>query len=464
MASASGAASSSPGAPNVPQGSSDTQLIVVAELMLSASPELDSAEQGKLAAGALVHKLEVNTLSDGTERVLVGTVDHSKPLGWISAVSSTGTKSLKTAPPPRAAPAGTGGDGGTKSRNSTGTGGAKGSSGSSVGSKEWSAAVEACVLFDGHRSLAEQRFMFQSAKKIPTTEGAVLYAQGDFPSMLYLVHSGRYRATIRTGGASIIARDYGPADTFGACELLGTYGGRTCTVTVLAAGVVWGVPQRVVSEKLKIAPASSVPGLLAFCQQVSLFGCLSKERLVQFCRGARQRHLAAGEVLCSHGDAARSLYVVHSGYVHTSQPGSDFSLTMQPPQVFGESALFGESETRIRQATITAGEGGATVLTWSVAAVEALCGYELQQRSMALFTCKFLESVQVCGRLLASELSASQLETLATAVMEVATFADGDVRERPSHLPSTPPSHLHVCSRPGQPPQCRAAGAVRTYR
>ena len=48
---------------------------------------------------------------------------------------------------------------------------------------------------------------------------------------------------------------------------------------------------------------------------------------------------------------------------------------MRQADSFGESALFAETEPRVRQATIQAAKGGAVVLSWSTAAIETLCGF-----------------------------------------------------------------------------------------
>ena len=85
----------------------------------------------------------------------------------------------------------------------------------------WYGAVQRCVLL---RNLPtnELKFVCQGTRVIKTSPGDVLYEQGDVPNMMFLVHSGSYAATISTpsSGGSWKARDYGPMDSFGACELL----------------------------------------------------------------------------------------------------------------------------------------------------------------------------------------------------------------------------------------------------
>lgn len=220
----------------------------------------------------------------------------------------------------------------------------------------------------------------------------VLYDLDDFPSALYLIRSGSYRATC-TGAVDgdRKARDYGPLDNFGGCEMLAQMGGRKCRVEVLGAGVLWLIPMNSVRVKLRVPPPLQVSGLLEFCATVKLFHSISKERLVQLCRGAVQRSLQPGEAVFSEDDPAREIYALRAGNLHTSQRGTDFSLSMQRPETFGESALFPEDDMRVRRSTVAAGADGATVVMFRVSAIETLIGYELQAASLALFNRKMLE-------------------------------------------------------------------------
>lgn len=134
--------------------------------------------------------------------------------------------------------------------------------------------------------------------------------------------------------------------------------------------------------------------------QVRLFSTITEdpsatERMAQLLRGVRQVTLAQGERLCAQGDPARDFYVLQHGRVKTLQADSDFSLTMLPPESFGESALFAADELRVRQASIIACDGGATLLVWSVSSVETLVGFELQAASTKLYDRKMIESVRV---------------------------------------------------------------------
>ena len=83
-------------------------------------------------------------------------------------------------------------------------------------------------------------------------------------------------------------------------------------------------------------------------------------------------------MLCSEGEAARAVHTVREGSLHTSQEGTDFSLTIEAPGCLGESSLGPHDDTRVRGATVRAGEAGATVLVWRVASIETLIGFDLQ--------------------------------------------------------------------------------------
>jgi len=305
----------------------------------------------------------------------------------------------------------------------------------SLGSAAWVAAVDKCVLFDGYREPALVRYVEQAARPINTRIGELLYSQDDFPNMMYLVHSGSYRATIETAGGQTLARDYGPSDCFGACELLCVVGGRSCTVSVLEDGIVWGLPRHVVQWKLNIPPPITIPGLLDFCSRVRLFAKLSRQRLVQLCRGATHLRLKPDALLCEEGQRATEIYVLVDGEVITYKLASGFSLTLtNPTESFGESSLFAGEEMRVRGASIKAGPTGASLLTWNVSAIEALVGFELQAASHALFSRKMIESVRCAGRLFVQGLGKEQIDMLLDDAMleqgvpdKAVVVSEGDV-------------------------------------
>ena len=286
--------------------------------------------------------------------------------------------------------------------------------------QEMKPAIKLCVLFEG-LSQYETRFVLQTARPITTTEGMILYEQGDAPSSFYLVYSGSYRAECTTADGTRKARDYGPLDNFGACELLSTMGGRTCTIRTLTQGKVWAIPRAAVQVKLRVPPPLSWSGMLDFCRQVKLFHNIGRERLVQLVRGAVQYEVAPREPVFCEGDEAKSIYALRGGSLMTAQSDSTFSMTMTPPESFGESALFPDDELRVRRAAVLAGEHGALVVRWSVPAIETLIGFELQSASLALFNRKMLESVTCSKRTLVSGLQKDEMDIL-IALMVRRTF------------------------------------------
>ena len=266
----------------------------------------------------------------------------------------------------------------------------------------WKAAIKNCVLFNGLPE-AECKFILKASKMIETFAGTVIYSQQDAPSMLYLVHSGTFLATVSTAGFPVRLREYGLGCNFGACELLCQMGGRSCTMTCVADGLLWAIPKRVVTMKLKSGPPLP-SGLVAFCRTVPLVSSLPNERLQQLCRGALPLSLNAGETLFEEEDPAHDIYALQSGALQIESVSQDFTLTMDVPGAFGETALFGDGEHRVRRATVRAAEGGASILRWSVAEIETLVGYALQSASMREDTPTTLKSSPSdglpCGRVL----------------------------------------------------------------
>ena len=284
-------------------------------------------------------------------------------------------------------------------------------------------AIKKCVLFEG-LSTHEVRFVLQTARPLEAAEGDILYNQGDARSFFYLVHTGTFRAECSTADGIRKARDYGPLDNFGACELLSPMGGRTCSVRALSPGKLWAIPMQAVHVKLRIPPPLSDPGLLEFCRQVKLFQDISVERLKQLCRGAVQYQVAHKESVFEAGEEATAIYALRSGVLVTSRNESDFSVTMTPPESFGESALFPEEEQRVRGAAVLAGVGGAVVVRWQVSAIETLIGFELQAASLRLFNRKMLETVTLAKRPLVDGMDKDDMDSL-VGLMVRCSFKEG---------------------------------------
>ena len=267
--------------------------------------------------------------------------------------------------------------------------------------------------------------MLSLAKPVRTTEGDLLFKQGDVLTggCMYVVASGRYRATVQHGGrgGASRTRDYGPQDSFGASDLLchDTGGERSCSVAVLRGGLVWAIPQRVIDLKLRIAPPSPISGLLEFCASCKLFATLSPERLAQLGRGAVERRVPAHGLVCEQRDAARAIYALMEGDLATTQDDSDFSLRLAPPATLGETALAADDELRVRSATVSAGGAGARVLVWEVAAIETLVGYTLQTATHALHSRQMLSAARCGPCSLAEGLDKDAMDTLLASMVEL---------------------------------------------
>lgn len=298
----------------------------------------------------------------------------------------------------------------------------------------WMEAVERCVLLNG-LGAAELKFVLKSAKPIRTRTGDTIVQQGAAltGSYMYLIASGRYRAVAqRAGSEPSQLRTYGPRDNFGSAELLchDTAGERVCSVMTISDGLIWGIPQRVVDDKLRIPPPPSEGAMpdadiLAFCNVVELFRILSNERLTQLCRCATLLEVNPGDVICNQTEQARTIYVVLAGSVQTSSSKSEFRLTIMPPATFGESALYADDDLRVRGSTVHAGRTGARLLAFQVAALEAVVGFVLQEASSVLEQRIVLSSAHCGSRCLATGLKLAQIDAL-LAVMIERTFSQDE--------------------------------------
>ena len=317
--------------------------------------------------------------------------------------------------------------------------------------KDWLAATKRCVLFE-HLSHSETKYVEETARLMPTEPGKALYEVGDLPSSMYIVLSGRYRASVdkaaddtsfsseyisrQTYTGLRRARDYGPLDNFGAAEMLRPDGDnhlRVCTVTVIEGGFVWVLPQRVVTSKLKIPPLAnkSQKDVLELCGQVRLFRGISKERLMQLARACHFVVFGAHETIFEAGANADEIFVVRSGTVVTPLGQTEGTLTLTQPEAFGESALFPDDEdhdtnSRVRMTSMTAGRDGAELMRIKVSAIETLIGYELQQAAIPLVHRRLLTTAQVSKRTFVEGLRLDEVEHV-LSVMEEHTWAPKEV-------------------------------------
>ena len=286
--------------------------------------------------------------------------------------------------------------------------------------KAWHDSVARCELFDGKTS-AELDYISTTTQVHKFKAGEVVYTEGDpiLPGALfYLVHSGTYNALIKSpGGGDWVAREYGPLDNFGACELLTAHAtGRVCTIRAVTPGVLWGVPKTIVESKLRIVSPKVYErnaSLVDFClEHVNLFRGVSRDRLGQLMRGAATLQLRRDEAVCNEGDGARELYLIREGSVVATKQGTDLNLSMYAPDTFGEAALFGDNSLRVRGTRVSAGKFGATIVKWNVMAIETLIGFELHANSERLYNRKMLESIKVGERAFTFGLSAAGIDTL----------------------------------------------------
>lgn len=329
------------------------------KLRMRSGASLSSEAIGSLESGSIVRVLEQATLADGVRRARTADEESGAPLGWVSVYARDGFENLRAlsaaqrdmveaiahhnAALHRRATIvetlmkldGSGGSGGSGERGGDGGGGAMVANGEH---EAWIGAVRRCVLLS-QLSPGELNFVRQSARLMRTSPGEVIYSQRDsiVTGMLYLVASGSYRATVelevRDGSFSTSGkahsvrrrtRDYGPFDNFGGHEVLclDTNGERMTSVTVREGGLVWGIPRRIIDQKLRIPPPPTVPDVTAFCRGVKLFASVTAERMQQLCRGAVQVELSGGEQVLRAGDMARSIFAIRRGSVRINLPNS----------------------------------------------------------------------------------------------------------------------------------------------
>ena len=283
---------------------------------------------------------------------------------------------------------------------------------------EWQAAIKRCILFRGV-AVKDSTFVMECSRLVVTFKGMAIYEEGDAPTNFYLVHSGEYEAAADQGSHKL--NTYVALDNFGACELLANHGGRSCTVSTLSPGLVWAIPQRIVKMKLMNFPPLDNE-IKTFCKSVKLFSTLPEDRLTLLCHGATRIDLAPGEQIFAEDEQADAIFALQHGTLR-AKSGRGVDLQMYPPETFGESALMG----RVRLATVTTEGAGATVLRWSVRALETMVGYLLRSSSGQDLSRKVLSQVSLMGKSLLSNLSTDNIEALLAVTTEEHYEADRTV-------------------------------------
>ena len=314
-----------------------------------------------------------------------------------------------TAPPPKASGMAPGGSTGSPAIGSPRRG--------SNAADSWLKAVHTCVLTRKLPSEAHG-YLMRAAKLVKTKEGEALYRQGDTPTDFYIVESGTYQATETTvdGQRQQAFRTYTHSDTFGSHELiLGEK--RSVTVTVVSAGAVWVLPNKVFDAKLKRAPAPA-PNLQKRLAACAMFSALTKDVLVQLCRAVSEATFPKGETFVTQADPARALYMLETGAVKSVTDGRDEDKQIvRAPASFGHAALHNEDTMRVHATDLTAWAGPITVLQFSVADIEALVGYSLHATARLAYTRELLGTVRVHDTPILSGLSVAQVDWVAMAAV-----------------------------------------------
>lgn len=443
-----------------PVSASPTGLVfAIRALVVRAGAELDSALCGdKICLGTPLALLDRRNMADGSERGRVAfATTPAQAIGWVTLVSKDGTSNTATAAAGVDLTGSSASGGGSASSSPLGRRSTNRISANSSASVfvEFMLAAKRSVLLEKLAD-AELRFVLQACKTFEGVAGEPLFEPGDPPSYFYIVQTGTYRASVAYNGDERKVRDYGAGDAIGSFELLYNIP-RACQVICLQAGLLWGVPQRVFEMKLKIAPPARNPTLVDFIKGLHLFSGLAraKDKIAQLIRAAQVLEFNPGDVVCRQGDAARHIYAVRAGSVITSSTSSEFQLTMKPPECFGESSLYSEDELRIRQATVTAGQGGATIMSWNVSSIESLVGFGLQEESFRMFNRKLLASVKYGRRSITEGMSLDNVDTLVEAFIEASVnekaviAAEGGIDE-----------HLYIIKRGSAAVTSKSAGEV----
>ena len=306
-------------------------------------------------------------------------------------------------------------------------------------------SMQKSLLFR-HLALPELKFVATNSRLRKFDAGQQLYKEGEPADFFFVVHSGAYHETGEHALGSRATRRMHKiiGHTFGSHELLFPQARKT-SVHAAEAGMCWSIPKRVFDSKLKVYPPPSKK-LLAFMKHVSLFSDLSEEELHQLARAATDVRLREDMPVCEQGEPALSVYAVRQGIVEARQNGSDHVMTIQAPQVFGESALYSDEGLRVRMANVSCVRDpsqyespgvhghivdttldalkdklewkGAIVVSFASADIEALVGFALQGAAERAFNRKMLETVRIGNTPITTGLNREQADWMAERMVE----------------------------------------------
>lgn len=299
----------------------------------------------------------------------------------------------------------------------------------SLSADAWLQAARSSILM---RKLPQEAhgYLMRAAKMKKIEPGEVIYTEGDAPDAFYVVNAGKLRATTTTfeGNGQQLARELGPADTFGSHELILGLKKRAVTITCIEAGSVWTLPPKVFDAKIKVAPAPA-PSLVSRIAAVPMFAGLSKEAQKQLCRAVQDAvEVKKGEKLATQGERS-AVYMLESGQLKSVVDGNDERKTiLKAPMSFGEASLYDDERSRVHESELTAWAGSATLMKFEAADIEALVGFDLQARAHRLYNRQLLGEVSMHGTPLMVGLADAEADWLATAcVHEDALPAGADV-------------------------------------
>lgn len=119
----------------------------------------------------------------------------------------------------------------------------------------WQLAVKQSILLRG-LSEAERLYILRSLYSRTMDPLEELFAEGSEANSMYIVQSGRLRAsrTAHDGSTQELVREYQAGDTFGSCELIHEVP-RMVTISAATRGTIWVLPKKIFDLKLRKAPA-----------------------------------------------------------------------------------------------------------------------------------------------------------------------------------------------------------------
>lgn len=186
-------------------------------------------------------------------------------------------------------------------------------------------------------------------KEVPAEKGTTVITQGEDGDCLFVIESGKFDCTVKSGGQEKLVKSCEVGDVFGELALLYNCP-RAASVTSTKRGVLWQLDRETFNHIVKEAAHKKRVRYDAFLAKVSILESMDAYERSQLADALKAETFTDGQCIVTAGDAGDKFYIVEEGKAEAVKSGQ-VAMQFGVGDYFGELALIRDQP---RAATVTA--------------------------------------------------------------------------------------------------------------